>query len=469
MAPSHSTVHSAEHGRALSIASPRSRRSLSYDQAFDLRLKVMPPHKREQTPWVELSLNKTDNQNKYLKSNETHCVGSDVIAPSSYPLQVKVEGLAPVNLALKAEPNSDHTSCSLLKSFYRANGLPTPVPKLEPGTEFVIKVEPDQDLKPGPETGIFDQKNPIPSSVTVPNVFTGKPQTVYVYPQVSSAQHHSDTHNPSLLEKHQIATKAPHVGYCPSHDSRILLSTPTSIRNIVRPSLVDRQQIVSYSKPASSYYLRLLRTPHNRLTVGVVAHPTPDFQPPEDDDPDLPNNQAAPQPPSLLKSLYGLSQCLNSLSEIPGSSLNPSNTSNTPGFNQAHFNSSQGSNTGGPHGSSNNSAEFTTPGAEESNDVDLASLDPPSLYELGTFLRTLALQLGGNSGNAGTSQSHVPYSFHAQPSDPGWRMHMNDPGIHNAFSASSQPRFAEPYPGSYGSSQPFSAGASGSRLPTGDA
>ncbi|KDN34281.1 hypothetical protein RSAG8_12633, partial [Rhizoctonia solani AG-8 WAC10335] len=89
----------------------------------------------------------------------------------------------------------------------------------------------------------------------------------------------------------------------------------------------------------------------------------------------------------------------------------------------------QDSNTNGAaNGSVNNSGQHTSSGANETNELGLADLDPPSLYQLGTFLRTLALQLDSHSANAGTSRNALD-SVYMSPDIPvPWHTHMNDPG-----------------------------------------
>ncbi|CAE6519517.1 unnamed protein product, partial [Rhizoctonia solani] len=455
MAPADLLVQSAEYGRGLFTAPPRSPCTSPVNQAFDLRLKGpsgCSPHKGERAPHV-LSPIKVDNKIKhsrstkrrhelqYASSNFLYCIVQKNVPAAGDDLQpVDTTGFASINLTVKAEPDLDDF-CPLLKSLSRPNHLPiTQVPKHEHSTGFAVKMKPDQDLKLDSESRVFDRKDSIPPTATIPGT--------------------------------------PDAGHCSNQNSRGVTSTHTSTGNVVRPPLFNDRRISPYSRLVLDSYLRRLLLRRIRINRRLAPAAAQDSQPPEENEENLPNHRDAPQSTRLLKSLYGLAQCLRSQPEASGSSLNHSDTSNTPEFNQEQSDGAQDSNTNGAaNGSVNNSGQHTNSGANETNELGLADLDPSSLYQLGTFLRTLALQLDSHSANAGTSQNALD-SVYMSPDFPApWHTHMNDPGSHGDFlpgdfSSTSgtqtlpQSHFAEPYPGSPSPSQQFSPSVNGSQPQT---
>ncbi|KAL5633974.1 hypothetical protein ACGC1H_005981 [Rhizoctonia solani] len=491
MAPPDSFVDSAECERALPMA-PLLPCTTPVGQVFDFHFtgpSGRSPYKGEWAPGVGFSFTKLDNvkHSRTTKSRQElqydgtntlyRIVRKSAPTPDDNLQEINIQGFAPVDLTVKIEPDSDDTLCPLLKSLYGSNHLPTTrVPKHEQDTGSTIKMETNHELESAPEPRVFERKDSIPPAIMISSVCDiGKTQDNRV-----PVQHLK--HCPHLPDKRQIITKTADVGRLSSDSSGEEISTHTSTRNAVRSFLIGKGQIPPYSELILLLhhlrYLDFRRPSVNGHSTPVAAQPILNSQPPDDSDHDLPNHQDAPQSSQLLKSLYGLAQCLRSQPEVSESSFNQSDTSNAPIFNQEQFNGTQASNTTGViNDSVNNSGQHANYGADETNDVGLASLDPSSLYQLGTFLCTLALQLDTRATNAGTSQN-IPYSVH-MPSDAPvpWSTHLDDRGIDSDFPATRlsptfgtqtppQSHCAEPSPSGLGSSQTFIPRTNGSQLRT---
>ncbi|CAE6475396.1 unnamed protein product, partial [Rhizoctonia solani] len=497
MAPLDSSVHSANYQRGVLIISPHPYTYLIGHAFSPKGPSGRLPHKEERRPpCVGLSPINVENNIKHPRNNgeqdelqhaNTHLsyrlLRKNVAAPGDYPVQASAQSVNPMTLTIKTEPNSRNTPCSFFKTLSLDYWPPTRTPNHpnhEQDAGIIIKSEPGQHLIADPEPKPFDRKDSGEDKATVHGSSdTGKPQVDQISPSISDLQPCRDAHDRTPDES-QIQTKISGAGGCSIPSPRDLTSTYRSPTNVVRPSAHNQRRIFPY--PRFGFYPRLIVRPPRLGNRSLAQAPAPllqDPQPPGDNDSGLPSHQDAPQSSRLYKSLYGLAQCLRSQAGVAVSSLNSTDASNAPVFNQAgpSGNSASSSNAAGVvNGSVNNLEQYSIPGAREITSVllDLDLLDSESLVRLGAHCFDLAIQLG--VANVGPSQNYIPDPVSVSPNAPIPLSSQPDQlGAHRGLPATQhspiygtqvrpQYHFPAPYPGGESPSQQPSASASASQL-----
>ncbi|CAE6421752.1 unnamed protein product [Rhizoctonia solani] len=442
MAPPYPLLYSVKYERELLIAPSPSRSPMS--QVFDLRLRSSLGYSFYKGGQVDSSFTNKGNKTKHsrntkglhARSTPLHYISQkNTPAPGNNPQQrIVAIDFTPVNLTLKAEPTLEE-SCPLLKSLSHPNRSPTiRAPKHELDTGFTVKTE-----CLGPYL--------IPTTTTL-GCNMGKTRDSR---HSSGAQNDCDFHDRHLPDERQIVTKMLDAGHA-SSSNPVAVTLMHTVRNVALSFPLNKRQLPAYSELLQYLHRLQLRRYHvDGPPVRVAAQPSLDPQPPEDSDYDLPDHQEAPHSMRLLKSLYGLAQCLRSQPdhEASGSSPNNSDSSNAPVFNREGPNRAPITN-GSVDGFINNLGQHTTNGINEANDLGLADLDPHSLYQLGTFLRTLALQLDRQAANIGTSHNVSDSIYISQDTPIPWHIPTGE-GSHDMFLGSYPPPSsgAETSPQSY--------------------
>ncbi|CEL53605.1 hypothetical protein RSOLAG1IB_06460 [Rhizoctonia solani AG-1 IB] len=361
--------------------------------------------------------------------------------------RVNVRDLGHPKLMVKLEPDADGASCSLFKSLSDSCSSSSKVSK----HDFSVKSE----LKPEPVPASPHNKDIRADFGYSSLCSAGKPQDIPIISniQTNKSQSCRDGSHSNFSEEGQTTTKLLRTSGQSSYSSEQLIATHTNTLKALRQCLVNKQDMPPSSKFALYSQLSHLcysRPVINQQQARTAQHPPSGSWQCEDSNYEHLNHQDidAPKLSRLNDSLFGLvSSCrVKPPARYSTSSLGPSDTIDSPTHNQAQYNSNSAPGPSAAGGTNNflaNAGQKSKSGTDETtNGAEIDGLDAQSLYELGFYCYTLALQRDPSITNQGASQDHVPDLVPLPPSAPvplPLQLNLEESGARGIFPGSNYP------------------------------